>query len=169
MKDRIRINDQIRAPELRVVTENGENLGILPVAEALSQAKVAGLDLIEISPGTVPPVAKIMDYGKFQYLNNKKLKQSRGRVHPTETKSIQVKITTGDHDLEIKAGKASEFLAAGHRVKIDLFLRGRAKYLDQKFLRERLERLMKFITVNYKVADEVKKSHKGLSTIIEKA
>ncbi len=164
----VRINHQIRAKELRVITEDGDNLGTITLTEALNRAHEMGVDLIEISPNAVPPVAKLMDFGKFQYLNNKKQKLSRGRTTTTETKGIQVTIGTGDHDLEIKAIKASEFLNQGHRVRLDLFLRGRAKYLDQNFLKERLERMLKFISVEYKVADSAKKSNKGLSIIIER-
>ncbi|MBI2100216.1 MAG: translation initiation factor IF-3 [Candidatus Vogelbacteria bacterium] len=163
-----RINQQIRAREVRVIDEAGGNLGVMSLSDALNIALERGLDLIEISPNTVPPVAKIMDFGKYQYLENKKQKQAKSKTHATETKNIQVKIGTGDHDLEIKAGKVSEFLAEGHRVKIDLFLPGRSKYLDSKFLQERLERLLKYITVAYRIADSVKKSPKGLSIIIER-
>ena len=137
--------------------------------QALVLAGEAGADLIEISPNAQPPVAKIMDYGKYQYLENKKQKQTKAKTHTTETKSIQVKLGTGDHDLEIKAGKVSKFLREGHRVKVELFLRGRAKYLDPKFLAERLERLLKFVSESYKIADAPKKSNKGLTAIIEKA
>ena len=144
-------------------------MGVMSLSQALSQAAAVGTDLIEISPNAMPPVAKIMDYGKYQYLENKKLKQTKAKTHSTETKSIQVKIGTGDHDLEIKAGKVSEFLREGHRVKVDLFLPGRAKYLDFKFLTERLERLLKFVTESYKIADAPKKSAKGITTIIEHA
>ena len=164
----VRINNQIRAKELRVITEAGENLGTIPLAEALARSLALGVDLIEISPNALPPVAKLMDFGKWQYLNNKKQKLSRGRTTTTETKGIQVTIGTGDHDLEIKASKATEFLNAGHRVRIDLFLRGRAKYLDQNFLKERLERLLKFVAIEYKISDSIKKSNKGLSIIIER-
>lgn len=144
----------------------GANLGVLSLSEALKAADEAGLDLIEISPGAQPPVAKIMDFGKYQYLENKKRKQVKAPT--TETKSIQVKIGTGDHDLEIKAGKASEFLREGHRVKINLFLPGRSKYLDRGFLETRLERLYKFISEPYKIADPAKKSPKGLTVVIER-
>jgi len=169
LKERIRINHWIKAPSLRLIDEAGDNLGIFPLTEALTKAESAGVDLIEVSPAANPPVAKLMDFGKFQYLENKKARQQRSKSHPTETKSIQLKIGTGDHDLEIKAGKVSEFLAAGHRVKIELYLRGRAKYFDQKFLRTRLERLLKFIRVNFRLASEPEKSAKGISVVIERA
>lgn len=168
MASSTRINHQIRAAQLRVVDEQGANLGVLSLGEALVAAEARGVDLIEISPNAVPPVAKLMDFGKYQYLENKKQKLSRAKTQVTETKSIQVKIGTGDHDLAIKAGKVTEFLQEGHRVKIDLFLPGRSKYLDKNFLNERLERLLKFVAVNYKISDAVKKSPKGLTTVIER-
>ncbi len=164
-----RINQQIRALELRVIGENGENYGVLSFKEAIEKAQSLGLDLIEISPNATPPVAKIMDYGKFQYDEKKKERQAKAKVHRVEVKNVQVKIGTGDHDLELKAKKASEWLAEGHRVKIDLFLPGRSKYMDIKFLKERMDRILRLITVAYKVADEPKKSLKGLTAIIEKA
>ncbi len=166
--EKTRINHQIKAPEVRVIDADGSNLGVIPLGVALEKASQAGLDLIEISPNAVPPIAKIMEYGKFQYDQNKKLRSARAKIHNIETKSLQVKIGTGEHDLELKAKKASEWLKQGHRIKIDLFLTGRSKYMEFKFLRERLERILKLITVEYKIADEPKKSPKGLTTIIEK-
>lgn len=168
LKDHIYINHQIRAKEMRVLTDDGENFGVLSLQEALNKAEELGLDLIEISPNAVPPVAKIMDYGKFQYIQQKKEKEARSKSHSTETKSLQVKIGTGDKDLEIKAKKASSFLKEGHRVKIDLFLPGRSKYMNFQFLQERLDRILKLITEDYRVADPTKKSPKGLTVIIER-
>lgn len=166
--DRIRINQAIRVPELRVIDADGGNLGVIPTKEALQKAEEAGLDLIEISPTAQPPVAKIMDYGKYCYELKKKAKEVKAKSHVTETKSIQVKIGTGDHDLSLKAKRAAEWLTDGHRVKIDLFLWGRYKYMEQSFLKERLERFLKIIPAEYKVADEIKKSPKGFSTTIER-
>lgn len=168
-KDRTRVNHHIRSLELRVIGADGSNLGILPLREALNKASEAGLDLIEISPNANPPVAKIADFGKYQYDENKKQKIAKAKSHTVEIKTVQVKIGTGEHDLELKAKKASEWLKEGHRIKVDLFLPGRAKYLDPKFLNERLERLLSFITEKYKMAEKPQKSPKGLSTIIEKA
>ncbi|MEK7170082.1 MAG: translation initiation factor IF-3 [Patescibacteria group bacterium] len=166
---RIRINHQIRAPQLRVIGPEGENVGVITLQEALTKAAEVGLDLIEISPSAVPPVAKIMDYGKFQYAENKKQKVARQKVHTVEVKNIQVKIGTGEHDLELKAKRVGEWLSEGNRVKIDLFLIGRAKYMEFKFLQERLQRILKLVPLEYKVADPVKKGPKGLTIIIEKA
>lgn len=149
--------------------EDGSNLGEISFKDALDKAREAGLDLIEISPKATPPVAKIMDYGKFQYAENKKLKVAKAKAHTVEIKNIQVKVGTGEHDLELKAKKASMWLAEGNRIKIDLFLPGRTKYMEIKFLEERMARVLKLITEEYKIADPAKKSPKGLSVIIEKA
>jgi len=165
---RVKINHQIKAPELRVITAEGENLGVIPLGKALEEARKRGLDLLEISPTAIPPVAKIMDYGKFLYDEKKKARSARSKTQTTEVKSVQVKIGTGEHDLNLKAKRVSGWLAEGHRVKIDLFLVGRSKYMDLNFLKERLERILKLITVEYKVAQEPVKGPKGLTTYVEK-
>jgi translation initiation factor IF-3 len=164
----VRINNQITAKELRVITDDGQNLGVLSFKEAIEKAKEAGLDLIEISPSAVPPVAKLQDYGKFQYAENKKLKASKSGAKSVELKTIQVKVGTGAGDLQLKAKKASEWISEGHRIRIDLFLPGRTKYMDEKFLRERIERLLNLITEEYRLAEPIKKSPKGMSTTIER-
>ncbi|MFA5937170.1 MAG: translation initiation factor IF-3 [Candidatus Paceibacterota bacterium] len=165
---RERINNQIRAKELRVIDSEGQNLGVLSIKDALELAESKGLDLIEVSPNANPPIAKVMDFGKYQYEVSKKLKKAKAGSRPTETKSIQIKIGTGDHDLELKAKTASKWLKEGHRVKVELFLAGRTKYMDEKFLRERLDRVLHLITENYKVSDAYKRGPKGLTTTIEK-
>ena len=165
---RERINNQIRAREVRVLDSENKNLGILNIKDALELAESKGLDLIEISPNGNPPIAKIMDFGKYQYEANKKLKKAKAGAVRTETKSIQIKIGTGDHDLELKAKTASKWLKEGHRIKVELFLSGRAKYMDEKFLRERLDRVLNFITEDYKISDTYKRGPKGLTITIEK-
>ncbi len=166
---RERINNQIRAKELRVIDSENQNIGVLSFAEALKMATEKGLDLIEINPNANPPIAKIMDFGKYQYEASKKLKKARAGAKTTETKSIQIKIGTGDHDLELKAKTASKWLKEGHRIKIELFLAGRAKYMDEKFLKERLDRVLHLITEDYKIAEAYKKGPKGLFITIEKS
>lgn len=166
---RERINNQIRAKELRVIDNEGQNLGVLSIRDSLELAQNKGLDLIEISPNAVPPIAKIMDFGKYQYEINKKLKKAKAGAKTTETKSIQIKIGTGDHDLGLKAKTASKWLKEGHRIKVELFLAGRTKYMDEKFLRERLDRVLHLLTEEYKVSDSYKRGPKGLAITIEKA
>jgi translation initiation factor IF-3 len=163
------INEYIRAKEVRVIGADGENLGVIKTSEALSKAKELELDLIEVSPHAVPPIAKIMDYGKYLYEQSKKLKAQKAKTHNVEVKSVQVKVATSENDLGIKAKRASSWLAEGHRIKLELFLPGRTKYLNPDFLKERLGRILKLLTVDYKIAEEAKKSPKGLTMIIEKA
>jgi len=168
LNQNIRINQNIRAKELRVIGADGATLGVLSREDAIKQAEAVTLDLIEISPNATPPVAKIMDYGKFQYELKKKQKEAKAKSHVTETKSAQVKIGTGENDLNMKARRVSGWLKDGHRVKIDLFLWGRYKYMEFSFLKERLERFLNLITEEYKVADEIKKSPKGLTVVLER-
>ncbi len=163
-----RINHQIRAAELRVIGPEGENFGVISFKEAMDKAAALGLDLIEISPTAVPPVAKITDFGKYQYDENKKAKAAKSKMHIIEMKSLQVKIGTGDHDLGLKAKNASKWLKEGHRIKIDLFLSGRAKYMDFNFLKERLNRVLMLITEEFRIADGPTKSPKGITIIVEK-
>lgn len=167
-KVKTRINHAIRARELRVVGPAGENLGVLSLDDALKAADEANLDLIEISPNANPPVAKIMDFGKFRYDTGQKASEMKAKSHVTETKSVQVKIGTSDHDQQLKAKRSSDWLEEGHRVKVDLFLSGRYKYMEPAFLKERLERFLKIIPTEYKIADEMKKSPKGYTTTLER-
>lgn len=167
-KDKTRINNAIRARELRVIGAHGENLGVLKTEEALQAAEEANLDLIEISPNANPPVAKIMDFGQYRYEKKRKASEVKSKSHVTETKSVQVKIGTGEHDQFLKAKRTAEWLQEGHRVKVDLFLWGRYKYMEEAFLKERLERFLKIIPAEYKLADEIKRSPKGFTCTIER-
>ncbi len=168
MKPRVRINNEIRAKELRVIKDDGGNLGVISTEEALKQAKALGLDLIEISPTATPPVAKIMDYGKFQYLEQKKDREVKAKSHVTETKSVQVEVGTGENDLMRKARQAAGWLKEGHRVRIELFLKGRYKYMDPVFLKERLQRFVLLVPEDYKIAEAVTRGPKGFTTVIER-
>jgi translation initiation factor IF-3 len=141
-KDKTRINNAIRAKELRVIGKDGENIGVISLEDALKEAEKVNLDLIEISPNAVPPVAKIMDFGQYRYETKRKASEVKAKSHVTETKNVQVKIGTGEHDQILKAKKAAEWLNDGHRVKVDLFLSGRYKYMEPSFLKERLERFL---------------------------
>jgi len=162
------MNEGIRAAEVRVIGPEGENFGVLPIREALAKAQELGLDLIEISPNAQPPVAKITDYGKYKYEQKKKDKEIKSKAHVTETKVTQVKIGTSERDMQIKAEKAAAWLREGHRVKVDLFLWGRYKYMDFNFLKERLERFLAVIPEGYKIAEAIQKGPKGLSVALER-
>ena len=166
--ERLNINQEIGARELRVIGAQGENLGVLSRAEALKAAQAAGLDLIEISASAVPPVAKIADYGRFEYERSKKEKAVKAKAKTSETKEVQIKVGTGENDMLLKARKAAEWLAEGHRVRAELFLKGRYKGMDEAFLKERLEAFLKRIPFAYRVAEPVSRSPKGFAGIVER-
>jgi translation initiation factor IF-3 len=153
---------------LRVIGAQGENLGVITLAEALKAAEVAGLDLIEISPLASPPVAKVMDYGKFEYERSKKESQARAKAKVSETKEVQIKVGTGENDMRLKAKKAAEWLAEGHRVRAELFLKGRYKGMEEAFLKTRLEKFLLLIPYAYKIAEPVARSPKGFAGVIER-
>ncbi len=163
-----RINKQIRAKEVRVIGSEGENIGVIPLEDALKQAEMQGLDLIEIGPNATPPIVKIMEFGKYQYELAKKQKKMKAGSKPTETKAIQVKPGTGDDALELKARTASKWLKEGHRIKVELFLPGRSKYINEEFLKGRLQKILHLISEPYKIAEELKRNPKGFLVTIER-
>jgi translation initiation factor IF-3 len=120
-----RLNDQIRAPKLRVIDEDGKQLGILDKQEALAIARERDLDLVEISPSADPPVCKIVDWGKYNYQKTKQLQKNRKQTKSLEMKQIRLGLKIGQHDLNIKTKHAAKFLEAGHKVKVTLMYRGR--------------------------------------------
>ncbi len=119
---RVRVNEQIRVPRVLVIGPDGNNLGVMSVREAMVIAEEHGLDVVEVSPNANPPVVKIMDYGKYMYELKKKQKK---KDKTPEMKEIELTPTIGEHDLQVKLKKAREFLEKGHKVKIEIRMRGR--------------------------------------------
>jgi len=124
-KQFVRINDRIRAREIRVIDENGEQLGILPPFEALKIARERGLDLVEVSPTAVPPVCRIQDYGKFLYEKEKSDRAARKRQKVIVVKEVKFSVTIDDHDFETRRNQAIRFLQEGDKVKASLRFKGR--------------------------------------------
>ena len=120
-----RINDRIRAREVRLIGENGEALGILPLFRALEVAREQGLDLVEVAPGSNPPVARLIDYGKFKYEQAKKDREAKKHQHNVQLREIRVSPNTDDHDVEFKTRTAERLLKEGDKVKITVRFRGR--------------------------------------------
>ncbi|WP_311135440.1 translation initiation factor IF-3 [Candidatus Nanosynbacter lyticus] len=125
MNKSIRINGAIRARELRVVGSDGEQLGIMPLRDALQAAEDAGLDLVEISPNANPPVAKIIDWGKFQYQKIKDQQRNKRAAKVGDLKQMRFGLKIGAGDLEVKLRKIRDFLANGHKVRIQVVYKGR--------------------------------------------
>ena len=124
-KNSIRINDRIRAREIRVIDENGEQLGILAPHDALKLARERGLDLVEISPNAVPPVCRIQDYGKFLYEKDKSERAARKKQKVITLKEVKFSVTVDEHDYQTKKNQAVRFLGDGDKVKASLRFRGR--------------------------------------------
>ncbi len=125
IKDQHQINEQIRDKEVRVISANGEQLGIMSAREALAIAEEEGLDLVKISPNAVPPVCKVMNYGKFKFEQTKKEKENRKNQKVVELKEIYLSMTIDIGDLNVKAKKTIEMLGDGNKVKVSIRMRGR--------------------------------------------
>lgn len=166
---RLRLNNQIRVPEVQVIDESGKSFGVMPTYEALRLANERRLDLVEVGPFAKPPVAKIMDYGKYMYQKERKEKGSKqGKSPAQEVKTVRIGLKTGPHDLSIRAQQTDKFLAKGHRVRIELLLKGREKgmaHLGQG----KLEEFLKLITVHHAVEEPIKRFPMGLGLLIKPA
>ena len=137
-----RINHQIKAPELRIVNEEGQQVGIMKTSEALALALENGLDLVEVSPVANPPVAKLIDFAKYKYQQKKLEQQQKKNAKKTEVKTIWISMRISEHDMEIKAAKITEFLSEGDLVRIELRMRGR----EQAYGDQGRQNLVKFLT-----------------------
>lgn len=121
----IRVNHRIRVPEVRVVAEDGSNLGVLPTDRALRRAEQVGLDLVEVNPKATPPVCKILDFGRFKYEEKKRQREAKRKQTVVEVKEIKLRPKTDDHDLNVKVRAARRFLESGNKVKVTCRFRGR--------------------------------------------
>ena len=135
-----RINDRIRAPEIRLIGAEGENVGVVTPARAMALAEEAGLDLVEISPNATPPVCKIMDFGKFKYETQKRESEARKKQKIIEVKEVKFRPNTDVHDYDVKMRNVTRFLEAGDKVKVTLRFRGR-EMAHQNLGRDLLERV----------------------------
>jgi len=121
----LRINERIRVPEVRVIGSENEQLGIMPTREALARAREEGLDLVEVAANAAPPVARIMDYGKFKYEQSKKAKETRRKAKQIEVKEVKMRPKIDEHDYDFKTRNAKKFLREGDKVKMTIMFRGR--------------------------------------------
>lgn len=120
-----RVNEQIRVREVRVISETGEQLGIMPIRQALEVARGRGLDLVEVAPQAVPPVCRLMDYGKFRYQQAKREREARKAQKEIEISEIRLRPRIAEHDLQAKLRRIREFLEEGDKVKLTVMFRGR--------------------------------------------
>jgi translation initiation factor IF-3 len=120
-----RVNERINSPQVRVIGENGEQLGVMAVGEALRAARTAEVDLVEVAPNSDPPVCRLLDYGKLRYLTSKKDRESKKGQKSTELREVRFRPNIGTHDLEAKTRKVKELIEDGAKVKLTVRFRGR--------------------------------------------
>jgi len=161
-----RLNNQIKAKEVRVIDEKGEHLGIKKLSEALSMAYEKHLDLIEISPTANPPVARIMNFDKFRYQKEKELKkQILNQKRAENFKQIRISPRMGTSDLKIRVSQISKFLQKGGRVEIKIQTKGREN-IHKEFVLKKLNQFLELITIPYKITTPIKKESNGYSVQI---
>ena len=162
-----RTNNQIRFPELRVIDEDGSQLGVMKTSDALALAEERGLDLVEVSPQARPPVAKLVNYDKMRYYQKKMEQQQKKKVKRTEVKNIRLSVRISEHDMQVKARQTEKFLAEGNKVKVDLMMRGR----EQAFADLGYVAIRKFLTFvpNHEVEVPETRQGKFISLLIKAA
>jgi len=125
-------NEQIRASEVRVIDESGQNLGVMPTADAVKLAREREFDLVEVFPKADPPIAKILDYGKFLYQKDKEARKQKAKVKKVEIKGIRLSLRISQHDRDFRLNQAKEFLESGDKVKVEIILKGRERQYGNK-------------------------------------
>jgi translation initiation factor IF-3 len=139
-KDKTNINQAIRARELRVVDDEGNQLGVMALDDALAAAEERGLDLVEVSPNSTPPVCRIMDYGKYKYQQSKRAAEAKKKQAKVEVKEVKLRPKTEEHDYQFKVKNARRFISSGNKVKVTIMFRGR-EVTHPEFGRRILERV----------------------------
>jgi translation initiation factor IF-3 len=138
----VNVNEHIRAPQVRVIGDDGSQLGIMPLATALGTAKEAGLDLVQVAADSDPPVCRIMDFGRYKYQQSKKLSESRKKASVIEIKEIKFRPKTGEHDYQFKVKNIQRFLEEKNKVKVTVTFKGR-EIAHSSFGQELIERIIK--------------------------
>lgn len=159
------MNQEIKAPEVRVLDDQNKHIGVMPLVDALRLAAEKGVDLIEVGAKGAPPVCKIIEYGKYMYQLEKQQRQTKVKQKQAETKVIRLSIGTSKHDLEMKANQAGKFLEDKSKVRIEIQLRGREK-THGDLAKEKVVNFMKLIPVEHKMEQEAKKSPSGFFAIV---
>lgn len=159
---RNKINEQISAPELRVIDDAGKNIGVIKTGEALGLAREKGLDLIVVTEAANPPVARIMSFDKFRYEEEKKEKQQRlvQKKKTKDLKTVQISAREAEHDLMMKRQRAEKFLNEGHEVKFIMALRGREKG-KKDWMKGRFEEFLKTIEIPFQITLSIREGGRG--------
>ncbi|OGY89064.1 MAG: translation initiation factor IF-3 [Candidatus Komeilibacteria bacterium RIFCSPLOWO2_01_FULL_45_10] len=140
-KNLYRVNERIRVPEVLVIDETGQKVGVMKTSEALALALEKEMDLVEVFPKAAPPVVKIIDFGQFQYQQNRKLQEQKAKTKKIEIKGLRISYKMGRHDLEFRKDQAIKFLKKGDKVRVEMILRGR----ERQFTKEAVVKINEFI------------------------
>lgn len=162
-----RVNKNITSPQVRLIDEKGDHLDVMPIEKALNLAQERKLDLVEISPQTKPPIAKMMDFSHFKYELKKKEKQQRKEQKINEVKGIRLTPRIGKHDLDFRLKKAQQFLDKGNKVKIEMILRGREK-AHVSLAEELIQSFISQLEDNIQIEQKIKRQGNRLTTLISK-
>lgn len=167
--EKILVNNFIRAKEVRVIDDEGKQLGIMNIFEAIDLAKSKGLDLIQVTEKVDPPICKLANYGKYLYSQQKKDRKIRKNTKETKLKEVQLGFNISPHDIEVRAKQAEKFLKEGDKVKVNLPLRGREKAMGD-FAKKKMEGFIEIMNniLEIKVEKEIKREPRGFSMIISK-
>jgi len=160
----LRINDQIKVPRVRVIDENGRQLGIMNTRDALRLAEERGYDLVEIAPHANPPVCRLMDYGKYKYEKQKEEKLHKKQQSSTVLKELRFHPNTGEHDFQFKARHAREFILEGHKVKAQVIFKGR-EILHTEFGEKILKKLIDFLSDVARVEQDIRLEGNTMSVL----
>ena len=152
---------------MRLIDDTGNNLGVVDILKALELARQKDLDLIEIAPQAKPPVARIIDFGKYQYLQEKQIRQQKAKQKTTGLKLIKIRPSISEHDAMTKIKKLEKFLTEGHKVKIDMFLKGRER-AHKDFAKEKFDKFISLIQIKYSVEQALRPLPTGFTILISK-
>ena len=167
VKDIFPVNERIRFPEVRLIDENNEMLGVMPTYKALALAKERGFDLVAVSPKAQPPVAKLLNYGSFKYQQEKALKKQKVQQKKTDIKEIRLSPRIGQHDLAVRIKQAEKFLSKGDKVVIEVFLKGRERQ-HPELAKEIIDNYIKGVSaiMAIKTEQEIKRQGNKFTAII---
>lgn len=159
------MNEQIRAREVRLIGADGKQIGVVPRDEALRQARAAGFDLVEVSPEAVPPVCRLLDFGKYQYEQDKRERESRKKQKKIEVKGVRISFKMSPHDRDLRKALATKFLKEGHRVRVEMVLRGREKAL-RAVGAQQLQRFLEDLADIARVEEPISWAPRGMAAVI---
>lgn len=168
MQKKIWVNYGIRLPEVRVIDENGKNLGVMETHRAIELAKSRGFDLVEVGPNTRPVVCKFLDFGKYKYELEKKEKEQRKKTRKVEIKGVRISPRISRNDLEFKARQANKFLQEGNKIRIEIVIRGR-EFIHRDIIKKVINDFLSAMKERVVVEQELKRQRRGLAMVVAKA